>query len=216
MLSLTHVQKLILTFGLALVVFGAPAQAAVLWDNGTATGDSHVCDSTPANCGGAGGWVIYDNFTLSSGAKVTGFTYNSYFEIGATYSGTNWTLWSSDPFTAAGPVASGTVVAVLSSGAAGSTLFTATGLDISLAPGTYWLGTTNIADADTVTTRASANGNGLPGFKQTDQLPGGCCQFNRDGDTAFTIEGSTPEPATFSVLALGALLIGLKIRRRAA
>jgi hypothetical protein len=58
-------------------------------------------------------------------------------------------------------------------------------------------------------TRATATGNNILGFKQSD---GGSYNFNYlDTDTAFTILG-IPEPSTASLLALG--LVGIAAMRR--
>lgn len=210
------------TIGLALVflvVASSPAYAGVLWDNGTAISNSGRCDSTPV-CNGSP-WTVYDNFTLGSASTVTGLTYNDYFHTvapynGTTYDGTNWTIWNSDPFTASGPVASGTSVGLegpVGGDAAGSTLFTVTGLDVSLDAGTYWLGIQNIVGADTQTTRALSATTGT--FKQSSPLPPGTHEFNVIGETAFTVEGAAvPEPGTLSLLGCALIGLGIGFRRK--
>jgi hypothetical protein len=204
------------------------AQAGVVWSNGAVESTSpRFCDSSPLECGGNvntdNGFEIYDNFTLASDTIVSGFTYNDGFRSTPTtdYTSTEWTLWSSDPATAGGPIDSGDAVAVLSSGDLGSTLFTVTGLDVDLSAGTYWLGTQNeLSDPGDITDRFYADGDGLPGFEQS--TTGISTRFGsiqptaESGDTAFTIQGSTPEPATGLLIVVPMALVGLwRIRRTA-
>lgn len=195
-------------------VLSGEAEATTLWNNGAAFGPLNACNSS-GPCSGASGWTVYDDFILTDAAIVTGFSFASIFTAGtaADYQATMWSLWSSDPFTAAGPVAQGTDVAVLSPNVASTTLFTVTGLNVTLGPGTYWLGVQNLLTGTAVTGAAASAGNGLPGYKQSDALVGGCCRYNIAGnDAAFTVEGDPlPEPGTMRLLALG--LAGLVLTR---
>lgn len=204
---------------LSLGAFVAPSShAGILFDNGAASGASNParCDS---KCGGsAPQFIIYDDFALSSASNVAGFTYNSYDYEGSLatdYTGTIWSIWNENPALGGTPVFSGTTVGVVSSGVDGSLLVTVTGLDIDLAPGTYWLGTSNNEDdpSGDITIYALAS-NGFSDAEQSTTADA----FSATGlpDAAFTIEGSAsataPEPTSFTLF--GSAIIGLGAVRR--
>jgi hypothetical protein len=211
-----HSYGLLPAIVVVMLSMGSIHAGTILWNNGPVTGDSRWCDSTPTLCGGTGGWTGYDDFTVGA-STITGFTYNDFIDdngqTGDTYLGTNWSVWSSDPSTSAGPIASGTSLAVLTAGSLGSTLFTVTGLNVNLSGGLYWLGIQNIADSQTLTDRGESSGNGLPGFETGDE--GGIFNF-LTGDTAFTIDGNSiasPEPATGTLTFLLLCIGGMSLRR---
>ena len=175
----------------------------------------------PAFCGGTAVWFVYDNFLVGP-AVVTGFTFNDYLDdngqTGQNYLGTYWGIWASDPATGSSPIASGTSVAVLTAGDSGSTLFTMTGLNISLSGGEYWLGTGNAVGSNTLTDRAYTDGTVLPYWEQGSMgavpyslpSPGSYGYDNGEFNTAFTVEGLlTPEPGTilYVLLVLAAIYL---------
>lgn len=209
--------RILVLFIILLAAVSAASAGPVVWNNGAVNGDTGHCDSSPDLCGGVGtAWIVYGNFNWqpNPGSAVAGFTYNDYFYTGgpADYLSTDFTIWDSDPFVASAPIYSGSAVATLSGGDMGSTLFQVGNLNISLAPGTYWLGISNVlADDGALTTRGSGAGNGLPGFKNGDAS--GFYQFDLDGDTAFSVV-ETPEPSTFSLAALALAALAWKARRR--
>jgi MYXO-CTERM domain-containing protein len=204
-----------------LVALGLSAtmNAGVIYDNGTPTGDTGRCDTNQQQCGDSG-WTVADHFSLSSGATVTGFTYNDYPGGGGGYTGTAWNIWNGDPFGGGTLITSGLAVGVVSAGASGSQLVTITGLSVPLSANTYWLGIqTQLDTVATTWSRARVTG-GSGTFEQwsgpADGGGVGHYQFPLTGVTAFSVEGDatgTPEPATFGLGGL-ALVALAALRRR--
>lgn len=215
--------KYILTTLVAILMAAPGLHASLLWDNGTVGASTFRCDSGPGDCSGSGTWTVYDDFNLTAPATVTGFTYNDYvYGSIADYVSTSWSIWQGDPLSGGTLEASATGVAanpVLenSGPAAGTYMFTVSGLNVVLPSGTYFLGRTNVVTNSTFTDSAIASGNGLPGYEQSD---GAAYKFylNSTGnaDTAFTIQGTTatPEPTTLGLV--GLTLLPLLFRRRKA
>jgi hypothetical protein len=215
-------KSMTLTCALAATVLGAAfasgAQASTVWDNGGPGSAAGFCSSNTFTCGSAG-WNIYDDFQLSLGTQVTGFTYDSNFSsFGSVsdYVSTKWSIWSADPRSTfgAGPLASGTAVGVNSVDGSGFTLTTVTGLNVALGAGTYWLGLSNNVDNNQITTYVLSGGSKLGAASQSDNAGN---FFNaRIDDASFTIQGSAgvPEPATWALMIGGFGLAGAALRRR--
>ena len=167
--------------------------------------------------------MIYDDFQIGA-SIISGFTFNDYIddngENSQNYLSTYWQVFAADPLTGPTPIASGTSVATLTAGSAGSTLFTVTGLNISLGAGTYWLGIGNNVGANTLTDRAYSTSSVLIGFEQgavggipfntAPTAPGTYGYEHMEFNSAFTVEGTgagTPEPGTLgtAVIALSGM-----------
>src|SRR6266576_6770975 len=92
-----------------LATVSAAAADPVLFSNGARAGNSFLCDSGPRVCSGNGFWTIYDDFSLTSPATVTGFSFSDVLVQGSlsNYSHTGWSIWSSDPLQTGAPMFSG-------------------------------------------------------------------------------------------------------------
>ncbi|HYL34338.1 MAG TPA: PEP-CTERM sorting domain-containing protein [Bryobacteraceae bacterium] len=205
----------------ALLALSAAVYAdPVLWNNGAPTLNSFACDTN--NSCVIPGWTVGDDFTLSSGATITGFTYNDFFTGGSSasdYTGTAWNIWNGNPFSGGTVVASGSTTGATSAGLAGTELISITGLNVLLSPGTYWLGIETQEANGAIWSRALSSDTG--DYKQwsgpTNDGGSGLGQdrFNLLGETAFTVEGNgtsaVPEPSNVVLVGLG--MAGMLVRR---
>jgi len=217
----------------ALICTIVPLQAGVLWyqapntsvpayvdqefpDHSTFS-TYHVHDVTVD----PGGWTIQSitgYFTTgygSPGWPATGFARVNIFSKTGSLPG------SGDDPTA------GTVYAANLSVAGGSTLVTAGGLSINLAAGDWWIGLTPILAFGTYGQEYHQQAAALAGDYTALRNPGGGFGFGTGwgtyalietpGDGAILIEGTTgaiPEPATWSLLALGVGALAFLRRRK--
>jgi hypothetical protein len=227
-------KKLTVAAAVVLVVASVQPAAAdpIIFSNGRLTGSTATCDSGPNNCGGSGTWIVYDDFSLTADAIVTGFTVSGIITRGGTpedYVQTSWSIWAMDPFAdGATPLASGNSVATIEQrpgdGLLPDSFFTVTGLNVGLnANTTYWLGASHVFVFDPNpatqpgTVRLRAEGNNITGFKQADTA--GLRFENPIHDSYFTISGvtdSAPVPEPGSLLLAGSALAGMfrTFRRR--
>jgi hypothetical protein len=224
-LSSTRAKAAVLAISLGLfsAVSLENAGADVLWNNGTTTGSGGLCNNDTSGCGGGGlGWTIYNSFTLSTTDTVTGLTYDSQFLSGlASYVSTNWSIWSSNPYTsfASGPAYSGTITGVNSADVNSMTLTTITGLSVALTAGTYWIGLSNNLSGSGDESSYGAVSSLNTGTSTYQLLGDGERLNNPENQEAFTIDGTsgisaTPLPAALPLFTGGLGIIGLLTRKR--
>lgn len=187
------------------------AQAGVVFNNGAPAGDSHVCISRYIDCNRAGAWTVYDQFSLTTDATVTGFAnWNLQAGIqGTWYYGTNWSIWSASPANSGVILYSGKSVGTVSDD--GRYKFVSVdGLSLDLAAGTYWLGINHDASSQVGWTYAYST-------SQPDNavVSNGSDTFINRRALAFTIS-AVPEPETYAMLLAGLGLVGFAVRRQGA
>jgi hypothetical protein len=180
----------------------APAYATVIVDH---SNGGRVDGPGWTNMGG-GDWTVWDDFTLTTAAKVTGITYYS-FPLGNVTS--PYTLQIG---TAAGlsDVFSATIAnsAVTQTTGTYGRVFNASFAPINLSAGTYWVtfnsnsslyGSANVAGGDLVQIGY--------GFKETRY--GSASVFSLSGES-----NDVPEPGSLALLSIGLGLGALTLRRR--
>ena len=204
---------------LCLALAAVPIAAQVLYDNGPINGN---IDAWTINFG----YIVSDDFTVSGHSMMTGFAFGTRLLPGDDVISVDWSVTSGEN--------SGTVYG---SGTASVTdqyvstnqfgyyihLDTVSGLDVNLSGATtYWLNLQNakVPSGDPVywdeNSGVSCGGD--------DGKGGGCPSLASESavgtipSESFTINGSavetTPEPASFVLLASGALGLGAVLRRK--
>jgi hypothetical protein len=188
-------------FAMSMSVF-APANATVIVDHS----NGGVVNGTGWTNMGGNDWTVWDQFTLTSGAKVSGITYYAYplGQVTAPYTlqiGTAAGL--SDVFSAT--IANSAVTQTM--GNYGS-VFDASFAPVDLSAGTYWL---------TFNSYGNLYGSAYAPGGDLVQIGYGYA-YTRDGNaSAFSLSGTTndvPEPGSLALLSIGLGLGALTLRRR--
>lgn len=206
---------------LALVLLFVATTAyagTTFWNNGAVNGDTGRCDSNGYSCSSERDWVVYDDFLVPSNIRaITGLTFNDYLQNGtwSDYVGTGWALFNAaNPFGT--PTYSGFAVFTTALQGDGSMLLSITGFNVPVTPGYWIVGFENDYSGGEVSTRASAAGNGLPGYFQQGFFPVNYWYAIGSGDTAFSVSGrsATPEPGTMIMFGSGIIGLAGVLRRK--
>jgi hypothetical protein len=193
----------VLSLGLAAV----PSYAQTLYENGAINGNT---DAWPF----VFGYIVSDTFTLSSNSTVGGFEFGMWEFPSSTLTSVDWSITSME--NGGTTYGSGTVAGnnltqtYLSTNSYGYFIYeiTATGLNVGLTGGTYWLNLTNAEDNGDVAvywdenSGAGCQSSGCPSQASTNQV-------GTIASESFTINGTgggtTPEPGSFVLMVSGVL-----------
>jgi hypothetical protein len=199
-----------------LLIAAAAANASILFDNGAPIGDTSRCDTSLPACG-PDQVTIADEFTLSSAAMITGFTYYDRNTSSGVYAGdVKWAIWNGDPLRGGSVIADGdNSGAFTMEGEYGRVAVT--GLNESVAAGDYWLAIETQLSSGTTWSRAYATA-GAGTFELWGNAPTDASGFNTylSGKTAFSVEGNvvTPEPSSVIMIGLGIAALAVKCFRQ--
>lgn len=208
---------IVLLFTLALA-FCASASAGTLWYNGDADGGNFYINQNNSQFQ----QILYNDFVVPVTWHVNDVWSDNIFTSGPpAFTTASWEIRSNMPTGTL--VASGDAAATLTpTGFFGSYQVLVSGLNVTLAPGTYWLAVypddTNGGLAGNGTT-SGANAVGTPPGNNGNlygSLDGGATFGGPYGiDTSAGIGGTTtPEPGTLLMLGSGALGLAGVIRRK--
>jgi len=206
-------QTLFVTFGLFL--FSASSAAGVIYDNGTATGDSARCAETSGACSGS--WTVFDDFVVGTDSEITSISWTARFYAGLSdYNFSNIWIYDNDPVFASGTQlfsfsSAGTVTA----SGLGSNFYdiALSGFSQTLAAGTYWLGLQHDTNASYATVASTGAVNNSTQW----QNDGAGNRNSGQPEMAFKIHGNAievSEPAYFGLFILLSLSL-LSTRRHA-
>jgi len=197
--------------GLVLSVSGF-VNAGLIYDNGSAIGDSFRCAETSGVCSGT--WTLFDDFIVSDDSNITSITWTAILYGGlADYNFSNIWIYDNDPVFNSGSLlfshsGAGTLVANgLINNAYDISL---TGFSEMLTSGTYWLGIQHNTTSNYGTVARSGN----PINATQWQNSGSGSKYASQPELAFRINGiptDVPEPSTLAIFALG--IMGLASRR---
>ena len=183
--------------------------AVVAYDNGGIGHDTVVCLSGPNQCGASFGrsWTLYNPFSLDAATDIVGFRNWNGTSSADSYIETRWSVWTERPGPSTLPVFSGTSVATIESDH-DFNMATVLGLDLMLAPGSYWIGISHQTTAPWTYVTPSVWINGAI---QSD----GVVYYDDAGmgQMAFQLL-AVPEPNAVSLFASGLTLVWLLTKGR--
>lgn len=202
---------------LAAFALSSQAQAGVVYDNGAPTRDSLRCADGSGRCGAA--WVVYDNFDLSSSITISAVRWTAYLTGGlADFRGARAFIYGADPVYGDGKLLyTMTQPATASRNGLHANAYDMVigGLDITLKPGSYWLGMAHQTSANFASVYCARNC--LGGDSTQAGYHGMRVVYrNRSAhDYAFAFEGhvqvpgvQVAEPASLGLFGAGLLCMG--------
>jgi len=198
-----------LFIGVLFLLAHSSANAALLYDNGVAIGDSNRCAETSGRCSGE--WALFDDFTLSNSSTIEAISWTANLYGGSSdYIGSNISIYDADPVFSGGSLLfSISSLGTLSANSLGGNFFdiTVNSLSETLMAGTYWLGMQNDTLANYGTIARSSSFLNATQW----QNDGAGFRFSGQPELSFRIEGQqlSTVPAPAAVWLIGAGLIGL-------
>ena len=201
---------LILAAAFLLLAPAVPAMAdATLYDNGPVNG---TVDAWAINFG----YDVADSFTLSSASTITGFNFGTWLYPGDSVVSVDYQI-GTQPFE--GPTGTATVTSTfLYNNQYGYDIDqeVATGLNVALSAGTYWLTLGNAVDTQGEPVYWDENdGPSQATENQTGSIPSESFQIvGTTGTSTTNTSSTTPEPGSLVLLGSGLLSVGGVLRRK--
>jgi hypothetical protein len=201
------------------IVLSPAAIADVLYSNGGANGEINAFSIDHS-----GGNAVSNSFTLGSASTVTGVDFAVWLNAGQTGVSVDWAINSAKFSGLLASGSTGLTTAFLSSNEPFDIdKESFSGLNLNLAPGTYWLelrnGVTSVScdamwwDENDGASQAFESADGTPGLAASLIAFNGCATCS--GSETFQIEGSpAPEPATIVLSGFGLLILAGIVRRQ--
>ncbi len=201
---------------LLLAMVPAAVHAETLFDNGPFSGSqSNLRNTIPHR--------LFDDFTLVTNSRITGFEWLQHDRYDMIYSATEVSIYNGLPM-AANLVFTSNVVATRIPNATGPLFvdwlgfdYISSGLSIDLSAGTYFLGLNTIAtEGDSSWDQTTGNSSTIPGrylINATFPEPG----FFFNQDSVFKVIGETkviPVPGAIFLGSIGVGIVGWLRRRR--
>lgn len=207
----------------AVAILCAPAHAGVVYDNGAPTRNSLRCADDGGPCAAA--WFVYDDFAIATTTTISAVHWTAHLTGGLSdFRSTEAMIFSGDPVFGSGQLLHTiTQPAALTRNTLHAKAYDVliTGLDITLAPGTYWLGMHHHMRSDSASVYCARNCVGGNSTQAGYHGPRMVYRHAPKLDYAFAIEGrehaapvAVSEPGSLGLAGAGLLCLGLLQRRK--